>query len=78
MKHLLDKLLYQGVWLSCSISTLLLFTQIALAGYQPPPGQNSPRGNSDSSGTRVKHHLNIVLSDRPYAAPILPLHDDKL
>jgi len=74
MKHLLDKLLYQGVWLSCSISTLLLFTQIALAGYQPPAGQNSPRGNSDSSGTRVKHPPEYS----PERSPMDSLHDDKL
>lgn len=59
MKYLSDKLLHWGVLINYSMTVFLFLTQVALAGYQPPPGQKPPKGNSDSSGVRIKAAQNF-------------------
>ncbi|WP_156481562.1 MULTISPECIES: hypothetical protein [unclassified Anabaena] len=45
-------LLHQLV-ISCVLSTTVIISQVALAGYEPPDDQKPPKESSDSSGVRV-------------------------
>jgi hypothetical protein len=73
MKYILNQVVDRGtIIIGSSITVLLCLTQVVLAGYQPPPEQKTPQGNSDSSGVRGEYHPpdGAMVQSAPWGAPI--------